>query len=429
MAQTTEAVELAIVTAVLSEPTLFRDTVTALLPGHFGSVEARNVWSAILTVAAEAGGGTISAAAVADRLKARGAKVPKVTDTVTDPAALAANVAVLQNHKAVADAIGVLGNAIPFLEQGEPTAEDVARLGTRLVELANLVAVERGGPVALEDLWAPWAESLEAGVNGESTASPPIPTKFRNLDRQLGGGLWRGSQVVVGGRPSMGKTSFALTLALGTSYGGYKGLFLSLEMAEKQLIGRAVSQIMGLDHQRIRSHNLSRDELRQAISVAQQLGDLPLHIDDTRGRNIQQVLTTARRHHRQHGLDVLYLDYLQLLRVKGDRFLGIGEAAKLLRDLAQELDCAVVVLAQLNREAADLRNGATPRLHHFRETGDIEQDTDVALFPWRTEYQDGKIMPAREPAEIIIAKQREGPTGVVPAWFQGPLMLYSERDA
>ena len=280
-----------------------------------------------------------------------------------------------------------------------------------------------------------------------------IASGFRDLDRRMGG-LQPSDLVIIAGRPGMGKSSLATNLAfhVANAYepapqadgsfkaanGGVVGLF-SLEMSSEQLATRIISEQTEIPSSKIRRGEITETDFEKLVGCAQMMQKLPLYIDQTGGISIAQLTARARRLKRQRGLDLIIIDYIQLMtgsskRANENRVQEITEITTGLKALAKELNVPVIALSQLSRQV-ESREDKRPQLSDLRESGSIEQDADVVLFVYREEYYlknrepkpgteeyikwEGDMNDARGKAEVIIAKQRHGPTGTVPMGFQG----------
>jgi replicative DNA helicase len=280
-----------------------------------------------------------------------------------------------------------------------------------------------------------------------------ISTGFRDIDRRMGG-LQPSDLVIIAGRPGMGKSSLATNIAfhIANSYepapqadgsfkaanGGVVGLF-SLEMSSEQLATRIISEQTEIPSSRIRRGEISEADFEKLVACSQMMQKLPLYIDQTGGISIAQLAARARRLKRQRGLDVIIIDYVQLMtgssrRASENRVQEITEITTGLKALAKELNVPVIALSQLSRQV-ESRDDKRPQLSDLRESGSIEQDADVVLFVFREEYYlknrepkagteeyfkwEAEMNEVRGKAELIIAKQRHGPTGTVPLGFQG----------
>ncbi len=279
-----------------------------------------------------------------------------------------------------------------------------------------------------------------------------ISTGLTDLDKKLGG-LHPSDLLILAGRPSMGKTSLATNIAFnvakaykrgrmhdgseGAVEGGVVGFF-SLEMSAEQLAARVLSEASEVPSEQIRRGDMTEQEFRRFVEAAKALEACPLYIDDTPALPISQVAARARRLKRTHGLDVLMVDYLQLLKgsSKGDnRVQEVSEITQGLKAIAKELNIPVIALSQLSRQV-ESRDDKRPQLSDLRESGSIEQDADVVMFVYRDEYYKEREKPGDHElekmaawqaimeqvhgkAEVIIGKQRHGPIGSVELSFEG----------
>ncbi len=279
-----------------------------------------------------------------------------------------------------------------------------------------------------------------------------ISTGLTDMDKKLGG-LHKSDLLILAGRPSMGKTSLATNIAFniaktyrrGQRHDGSEGAvdggvvgFFSLEMSAEQLAARVLSEASEVPSEQIRKGDLTEGEFRRFVDAAKTLESCPLYIDDTAALPISQLAARARRLKRTHGLDVLIVDYLQLVRpasAKDSRVNEVSEITQGLKAIAKELDIPVIALSQLSRQV-ESREDKRPQLSDLRESGSIEQDADVVMFVFREEYYVEREKPSDDKldemaawqermerlhgkAEIIIGKQRHGPIGTVELSFEG----------
>ncbi|MEM9523039.1 MAG: replicative DNA helicase [Pseudomonadota bacterium] len=278
-----------------------------------------------------------------------------------------------------------------------------------------------------------------------------LSTGFVDIDAKLGG-LHKSDLLILAGRPSMGKTSLATNIAFnvaktyskgslpdgteGAVNGGVVG-FYSLEMSAEQLAGRILSETAEIPSHKIRQGDMNEVEFRRFVEAAKALESCPLYIDDTPALPISQLAARARRLKRTHGLDLLIVDYLQLVRptsARDNRVNEVSEITQGLKAIAKELDIPVLALSQLSRQV-ETREDKRPQLSDLRESGSIEQDADVVMFVYRGEYYKEREKPGDENleamakwtdemghlhgrAEIIIGKQRHGPIGTVELSFE-----------
>jgi replicative DNA helicase len=270
---------------------------------------------------------------------------------------------------------------------------------------------------------------VEAIMNrgGELTG---IPTGFRDLD-QITGGLQAGELIVIAARPSMGKTAFALNIARNAAVEHAKKVAVfSLEMTTRSLIIRLLSSEAAIDFSSLRKGFLPMTDYRRLQSAADKLTNAEIWIDDSGSLDILEIKAKSRRLHAEHGLDLVVLDYLQLAHAEGRRDrkdLEIAEISKGLKALAKELDIPVIALSQLNRgpEQRD-PDKRRPMMGDLRESGAIEQDADVIAFIYRDIVYNKDTEEPRL-AEIIIEKQRNGPTGTVKLDFEGRFARFQDR--
>lgn len=313
-------------------------------------------------------------------------------------------------------------------EQGvaERGFQSFLRAVTTAVDTAN-AAYQRGG-----------------GLSGTATG-------LIDLDKKMGG-LHPSDLIILAGRPSMGKTSLATNIAfniakafkLGRKPDGSEGAveggrvgFFSLEMSADQLAARILSEASEVPSEQIRRGDMTETEFRRFVEAAKSLENCPLFIDDTPALAISQVSARARRLKRTHGLDVLVVDYLQLLKgsSKDNRVQEVSEITQGLKAIAKELHIPVIALSQLSRQVEN-REDKRPQLSDLRESGSIEQDADVVMFVYRDEYYKEREKPGDHElekmaawqavmeqvhgkAEVILGKQRHGPIGSVELSFEG----------
>jgi replicative DNA helicase len=247
-----------------------------------------------------------------------------------------------------------------------------------------------------------------------------VPTGFEGIDT-LTSGLQKSDLIIVAGRPSMGKTAFALNIALNAStLSGIPVAVFSLEMSKEQLALRMLASEAKVDSQRIRKGLLGETDWPKLIAAAGKLSEALIFIDDTPALSVLEMKAKSRRLKAENGLGLVILDYLQLMKGGGSRDSReqeISEISRSLKALAKELAVPVIALSQLNRKVED-RTNRRPQMADLRESGAIEQDADVIAFIYRDEvYNRTDENPEKGIAEIIIGKQRNGPTGTVKLAF------------
>ena len=243
---------------------------------------------------------------------------------------------------------------------------------------------------------------------------------FKDLDK-LTSGLQKSDLILVAARPSMGKTAFTLNIASYVGLHGGKVAFFSLEMSKEQLMQRMLCAEGGIDATRLRTGQLDAKEWNRLVETADRLSRAPIYIDDTAGITVMELRSKARRLKAEHGLDLIIIDYLQLMQGRpsrnGDnRQQEISEISRSLKALARELDVPVIALSQLSR-SVESRQVKKPMLSDLRESGSLEQDADIVMFLYREDYYD-KDTENKNITEIIIAKHRNGPVDSIQLFFQ-----------
>lgn len=256
-----------------------------------------------------------------------------------------------------------------------------------------------------------------------------LRTGFADLDL-ITNGLHRGDLIIVAGRPSMGKSCLALNIAENVAIDGGTALFFSLEMSTDQLTERSTASVGGIPLSVIRSGKLARDDYSRLSVAIGKLHKAGLVIDDTAAPTIAQMRSRARRIQRKSGLDLVVVDYIQLigstdLKKAGNRNEEIGQITRGLKLMARELDVPVIALSQLSRDV-EKRPDKRPMMSDLRESGAIEQDADLILMAYRDEYYNSGS-PFKGMAEILIRKHRQGELGDVHLIFQGEFARF--RDA
>lgn len=334
------------------------------------------------------------------------------------------------------------------------SVDTIERAEAKLYELAESGDV-KGDFITLRDSVITAIELAEKAYKTEGHVTG-VTTGLLDMDKKLGG-LQKSDLLILAGRPSMGKTALAVNVAFNAALkyaesGGEEGArvgFFSLEMAADQLATRILSDQSGISGDAIRKGQIKQDDFRKFVEASQKLSQVPLYIDDTPALSISGVRTRARRLKRQHGLDLLVVDYLQLLRGTGskqgteNRVLEVSEITRGLKAIAKELEIPVLALSQLSRQV-EQREDKRPQLSDLRESGSIEQDSDVVMFVYREEYYLSRTEPemgtdnysqwqdkmgkVANIAECIVAKQRHGPIGTVRLYFDPNLTRFSDLD-
>ena len=261
-----------------------------------------------------------------------------------------------------------------------------------------------------------------------------VPTGYEDLDR-LTAGLQPADLVIVAGRPSMGKTAFSLNIATNAAFAGIGAAVFSLEMAKEQLVLRLLCSEARVNNSKVRSGYLAERDFPKLANAAGRLHEAPIYIDDTPAISVLELRAKARRlvRDRSKKVGLIVIDYLQLMRGMGNasnREQEISEISRSLKALAKELNVPVIAISQLNRRVED-RGDRRPMMSDLRESGAIEQDADVIMFIYRDEVYNKNDDSLKGVAEIIVAKQRNGPTDTVKLTFLNEFTRfenYTERD-
>jgi len=285
-----------------------------------------------------------------------------------------------------------------------------------------------GAAIPVKTLITEVFEAIDARKGSHVTG---VPTGFEELNQMLCG-LQNGEMVIVAARPSMGKTSFAINMAEHQAADeNIPVVIFSLEMGRQQLVERILCSRSGVDSQLVRKGMLSTEQFAQLTEAGGELFEKPLFIDDTPGLTPMMIRAKCRRLKSQYNIQAVYVDYMQLMSLGGyieSRQQEISTISRQLKALARELEVPVVVLSQLNR-AAEGREGHRPRMSDLRESGSIEQDADVIMLLHREDYyhRGDTDWEENNVAEVIIAKQRNGPTGTVELIFDGRLTRFKPK--
>ena len=305
------------------------------------------------------------------------------------------------------------------------------------------------GPRDFEDIVRKTLDIAEKAFK-KSDEVVGLKTGLRDFDKKIGG-LHKSDLVIIAGRPSMGKTAFATNIASNISNKNEgveikkNVLFFSLEMSSEQLATRLLGELSELSSENIRTGNLSKSDFNKLLASSDKLKKLDLFIDDTPALNISSIRTRARRIKRKFGLDILIVDYLQLVngdsKSQDNRVQEISDITRGLKAIAKELDIPVIALSQLSRKVED-REEKRPQLSDLRESGAIEQDADLVVFLYREEYYLARTEPpegtdkhemwtnkmekVHNIAEAIIAKHRHGPISKVKLHFNPSWTKFSD---
>lgn len=303
--------------------------------------------------------------------------------------------------------------------EGREVSELVDEAEQRVFEIAERGQRRGSGFIPLKQILPGTIDRLDMLANTEGDITG-ISTGFTELDK-LTAGFQRGELIIIAGRPSMGKTTLAMNIAENAAIGGkHPTAIFSMEMSAEQLSFRMIGSVGRVNQSNLRTGNFSDEDWSRINSAVAMMSSAPLFIDDTGSLTPTEIRARARRLKREHGLALIVVDYLQLMQIPGtkeNRATEISEISRSLKALAKELDVPIIALSQLNR-SVEQRTDKKPVMSDLRESGAIEQDADVIAFIYREEVYD-QDTPRKGIADIIIAKQRNGPVGDLHLTFLG----------
>ena len=339
----------------------------------------------------------------------------------------AANVrayAKIVRERALLRGLVTVGNRIAgsvFSNEGHTAAELVEKAEQSIFHIAESGQAAGTGLISIQELLPGVVDEIDRRHKrgGEPVG---ISTGFKDFD-DLTTGLQPSDLVIVAGRPSMGKTTFAVNIAENAALGKKKvpTAIYSMEMSSEQLMFRMISSLGQVTLPKIRTGDFGDSDWAKINSAIQLMNDAPIFIDDTPGLTPTELIARARRLKRQHDLGLIVVDYLQLMEVPGEgkenRATEISAISRSLKKLAKEINVPVIALSQLNRQV-DQRQDKRPVMSDLRESGAIEQDADLIVFIYREQVYDPQTQ-RKNVADIILAKHRNGPTGDIQLTFQG----------
>ena len=318
-------------------------------------------------------------------------------------------------------AVGTAISNVAFNPEGKSSEEMLDLAEGQVFDIAEKGAKRSGGFIQVKEVLSRVVDRIDTLFEQDSPITG-LPTGFNDFDEQTSG-MQPADLVIVAGRPSMGKTTFAMNLA---EHAAIKSnvpvAVFSMEMPADALAMRMLSSLGQIDQHRLRTGRLNDDDWPRLTSAIALLNEAPLFIDDTPALTVTELRARARRLKREHGLSMIVIDYIQLMQGSSrssneNRATEISEISRSLKALAKELEVPVVALSQLNR-SLEQRPNKRPIMSDLRESGAIEQDADLIVFIYRDEvYNEDSAEKGK--AEIIISKQRNGPIGTVALTFQG----------
>ncbi|MBC8668584.1 replicative DNA helicase [Staphylococcus pseudintermedius] len=443
--------EQSVLGAIFLDPELMSSTQEILLPESFYRGAHQHIFRAMMDLNED--GKDIDIVTVLDRLTQE-----RVVNEAGGPQYLAeitSNVPTTRNIQYYTDV--VFKNAVK--RKLIHTADSIANDGyndeldldtvlndaeRRILELSS--TRESDGFKDIRDVLGQVYDNAEQ-LDQNSGQTPGIPTGYRDLD-QMTAGFNRNDLIILAARPSVGKTAFALNIAqkVATHEDQYTVGIFSLEMGADQLATRMICSSGNVDSNRLRTGTMTEEDWNRFTVAVGKLSRTKIFIDDTPGVRITDIRSKCRRLKQEHGLDMIVIDYLQLIQGSGSRASDnrqqeVSEISRMLKAIARELECPVIALSQLSR-GVEQRQDKRPMMSDIRESGSIEQDADIVAFLYRDDYynrgdgddddDDGGFEPQTNDEngeiEIIIAKQRNGPTGTVKLHFMKQYNKFTDID-
>jgi replicative DNA helicase len=423
--------ERAVLSAALQSPDSLGTSMEILKPDDFYVPRHRAVYEAMISLSER--GEPTDLITLADHLEKSGelekiggpAELDAMLDVAASPANVSYHARIVRQRSLLREIILVSHSTAKEAYEGADGAEDILdRAQSDLFSLAQ--AAEKKGFRPLKELANLTFQHIQEAYQrgGELTG---VPTGFTDLDK-LTGGMQPSDLVILAGRPSMGKTAVALNLACNAAMGGSPVGFFSLEMSSEQLVTRLISSIGGFDNHAIRTGRLKPTDWPRLTEALGRLTKLPVYIDDSSSITVLELRSKARRMAQLHGVKTIIVDYLQLMSSHGrveNRQQEISQISRSLKALAKDLDVTVLALSQLSRAVESRGGDHRPMLSDLRESGAIEQDADMVVFVYRQEYYEQDNPEVANLAELIIAKQRNGPIGTVKLHFDRRFTRFS----
>jgi len=429
--------EKALIGAIMLKPDVMHDISVNIYPESFYADKHGQIYQAIITIFTK--GDPIDILSVTTKLKSEGqldrvggaTYINQLVDTV--PAAgnaqyyadLVQSKAILRGLIHAADEIAEMSYLDP-----ENIDETLDQAEKKVYGVTNSSASGKFKTIG-SSLTEAWERFEYLSANQDEKRG--VPTGFHALDNVLAG-FQKSDLIILAARPSMGKTTFALDLARNAAldHGASVGIF-SLEMSDQQLVDRMLAADAGVDSWKLRTGKLSTDAEFEAVQASMaRLSAAQIHIDDQPGTNILKMRSAARRLKNEHGLDLLIIDYLQLMnptsaKASDSMTQQVTEISRSLKLLARELDVPVLALSQLSRAVE--QRGGKPRLSDLRDSGSIEQDADVVMFIHREDKANRDEESDRPNiAEIMVEKHRNGPVGSAELYFDGTHVRFLNLD-
>ncbi len=425
--------------SIFVKPDVCDEVALILRPDDFYDEAHRKIFEQMLTMHDQ--GKKIDITLLVDRLKAAGdfelvggaAYLGKVIHAVPN-AAHAAYYAEIVREKSTSRAL--IQAATDILRDAYDASLEAKQLLSQAEQRVFSILDGRNSSTvtSIREILNDALDRIDARLKGEHT-SGGVETHFRDFDAMTGG-LHNSELIVLAARPSMGKTALAMNIAENVALQSrLPVLFVSLEMSAIELADRMLCSVARVNGHRLRNGTISNDDRKRLVKTAAEISQAPLFVDDSPSRTVTEIAAAARRIRRRCGdqLGLIVIDYLQLIEPdnpKDPRQEQVARITRRLKGLAREMRVPILCLAQLNRQAEDSKDHR-PRLSHLRESGAIEQDADVVMFVHREEYyhRGEEQQEFAGQAEIIVAKQRNGPVGEVPLVWQKEFTRFENRAA
>ncbi|QLK85220.1 replicative DNA helicase [Staphylococcus sp. 17KM0847] len=442
--------EQSVLGAIFLDPELMASTQEVLLPESFYRTPHQHIFRAMMNL--NENGNDIDIVTVLDRLTQEG--VVNETGGPQYLAEITSNVPTTRNIEYYTDVVFKHAIKRKLIHTADRIANDgyndeldldtvLNDAERRILEISTIR--ESDGFKDIRDVLGQVYENAEA-LDQNSGQTPGIPTGYRDLD-QMTAGFNRNDLIILAARPSVGKTAFALNIAqkVATHEDHYTVGIFSLEMGADQLATRMICSSGNVDSNRLRTGTMTEEDWNRFTVAVGKLSRTNIFIDDTPGIRITDIRSKCRRLKQEHGLDMIVIDYLQLIQGSGSRFSDnrqqeVSEISRMLKAIARELECPVIALSQLSR-GVEQRQDKRPMMSDIRESGSIEQDADIVAFLYRDDYynrgddeddEDASFEPQTNDEngeiEIIIAKQRNGPTGTVKLHFMKQYNKFTDID-
>jgi replicative DNA helicase len=426
--------EAAVLGSMILDPECIGQVVQQVTTGAFYRIEHQMIFDAIVSLW-EKKNEKFDLLLLRDELKNRsqleetgGAEyLVKIAESVPSSANVEQYLQIVKDKQMMRELISAAGEVLT--EAFETAGEAAEKLDRAEQKIFNVTQKKiTGSVVSIKQLLT---EAFEAIDRREGHHITGLPTGFAEID-DLTCGLQNGEMIVIAGRPSMGKTSFAMNIAehIGAD-NNISVAFFSLEMSRQQLAERMLCSRAMMDSQIVRKGMINDNQYQELVHAASELSEKPIFVDDTPGITPLELRGKARRLRSRYGIKCIFIDYLQLMSQGGkveSRQQEVSEISRYLKALARELEIPVIVLSQLNR-SPEGREGHRPRMSDLRESGSIEQDADVVVLLHREDYYHRGEQDYQETnsAEVIIAKQRNGPTDTIELNFNGTFTRFGNK--